>query len=269
MHTYVPKIFSIAAILCALLSPAHATVTLNPLQTGLYTNGDGALSRWVQVTDSWNGQWGIEQLADQKAVMDLPAGDPGILRSLETKVSTINFSDDIYRTTWSNTDAWKQFVTRPVPLFPETDPNQNDYAAKFTGYIAITTPGEYNFGVLSDDGFHFTLTGANGSYSSELNGLNARTLVGFDSNFAMTAGVYQFTLDTYEHKEAGVISLNWWHGPGASDLSLIPQSSLFSTIPPVPPVPEPEEWLLFAVGLLTLAWYFRKNPPATAPVAEA
>ncbi|MEQ6342214.1 MAG: hypothetical protein M3A44_11310 [Gammaproteobacteria bacterium] len=266
MYTHAPKIFSVAAILSALLSPAHAAVTLDPLQTGLYTNGDGVMSRWVQMTEAWNGQWGIEQLADQKVVMDLPASSSDILRTLETKVSTINFSDDVYREKWANTDEWKQFVTQPVPLFSPTDSNQNDYAARFTGYVAITTPGEYNFGVLSDEGFKFTLTGANGSHSSQLDGLNPRELVGFDSNIAMQAGVYQFTLDTYEHTQAGVISLNWWHGPGASEFGLIPQSSLFSAIPPVP---EPEEWLLFAAGLLTLACYFRKNQPAASPAAEA
>lgn len=263
MNTNTPKILGIAALLSALLSPAHAAVVdLNPLQTGLYTNGDGALSRWVQVTDDWNGKWGIEQLADQKAVMDLPTGNTGILRSLEEKVSTINFSDDVYRALWANTDAWKQYVTTPVPLFSPTDPNQNDYAARFTGYIAITTPGEYNFGVLSDEGFKFTLTGANGSFSSQRDGLNPRDLVGFDSNFAMQAGIYQFTLDTYEHNQAGVVSLNWWQGTATKDYSLIPQSSLFSA----PPVPEPQEWLLFAAGLLTLAWHFRKNRSAS-PVA--
>lgn len=266
MYTHAPKIFSVAAMLSALLSPVHAAVTLNPLQTGLYTNGDGVLSRWVQVTDDWNGVWGIEQLADQKVVMDLPAGSSDILRSLETKVSTINFSDDVYRELWANDPRWSQYVTQPVPLFSQTDPNQNDYAARFTGYIAIPTAGEYNFGVLSDEGFKFTLTGANGSHSSQRDGLNPRDLVGFDSNFAMQAGIYQFTLDTYEHTQAGVVSLNWWYGTGATGYSLIPQSSLFSALPPVP---EPEEWLLFATGLLTLAWYVRKNPPApTSPVTE-
>ena len=264
MYLRISKNFTLAIILLAILSPAHAAViNLDPLQAGVYTGGDGALSRWVQVTDDWNGIWGVEQLADQKKVMDLSPGDPGILRTLETKVSTINFSDDVYREKWANDPAWSQFVTQPVPLFLSTDLNQNDYAARFTGYIAITTPGEYNFGVLSDEGFQFTLIGANGSYSSQLDSLNPRTLVGFDSNFAMQAGVYQFTLDTYEHTQAGVISLNWWHGPGASEFSLVPQTSLFSTIPPVP---EPQEWLLFAAGFLMLAWYFRKNRSAS-PVA--
>ena len=100
-YTHISKIYGLAIILFAALSPAHAAVVnLNPLQAGVYTGGDGVLSRWVQVTPAWNGQYGIEQFADYAVVMALPAGDPNILRSLEQKVSTINFSDDVYRSQW-------------------------------------------------------------------------------------------------------------------------------------------------------------------------
>lgn len=265
MYIHIPKIFGIAVILSSLLSPAHAVgIDLDPLQAGVYTGGDGVLSRWVQVTDTWNGIYGIEQLADQADVMALPAGDPNILRSLETKVNTINFSDDVYRALWE--PKWTPVGgTTPVPLFPANDPNQEDYAVSFAGYIAITTPGEYNFGVLSDDAFRFTLTGANNaSHTISRDGLNPRDLIGFDSNFALEAGMYQFSLASFEHLEAGVVALNWWHGPTTSDREVIPQANLFSTLPPVP---EPEEWLLFVVGLLTLAWYFRKNPPTLSDTA--
>ena len=271
MYTHTSKIFGIAIILSSLLSPAHAAIIdLEPLQAGVYTDGDGVLSRWVQVTEAWNGIYGIEQLTDLDTVMALPVGSSNILRSLDTKVSTINFSDDVYREKWAAT--WSPAGTTPVPLFPANDPNQNDYAVSFAGFIAITTPGEYNFGVLFDDAFRFTLTGANGAYTISRDKLNPRELLGFDSNFALEAGMYQFSLASFEHLEAGVVALNWWHAPTTSsdlesepDFGVIPQANLFSTLPPVP---EPEEWLLFVVGLLTLTWYFRKNlatPPAVAP----
>ena len=256
MKIHTLKIFGITIILSSLLSSAHAAVVdLDPLQAGVYAGGDGIMSRWVQVTEAWNGQYGIEQLADAEVVMALPASDLGILRSLETKVSTINFSNDVYREKWAST--WSPAGTTPVPLFPANDPNQDDYAVSFAGFIAITTPGEYNFGVLFDDAFRFTLTGANGAHTMSRDGLNPRDLVGFDSSFALEAGMYQFALTSFEHLEAGVIGLNWWKGSAPPQFGIIPEGHLFSALPPVP---EPEEWLLFVVGLLTLTWYFRKNP---------
>ena len=260
MYIHTPKICGLAIILFTILSPAHAAVVnLNPLQAGVYTGGDGVLSRWVQVTPAWNGQYGIEQFADYAVVMALPAGDPNILRSLEAKVSTINFSDDVYRSQWE--PSWTPVGgTTPVPLFPVNDANQDDYAVSFSGYIAVTTPGEYNFGALFDDAFRFTLTGANGVYLIGKDRLNPRDRVGFASNFALGAGIYQFSLDSYEHLQASVIELSWWH-PGTG-LGIIPQANLFSTMPPLP-VPEPESWLLFLAGLLALAWNFRKNTGAT------
>lgn len=270
MHAYVSNIFGLTVILSSLVSPAHAVnIDLDPLQAGVYTGGDGVWSRWVQVTEEWNGQYGIEQFADAAVVMALPAGDPNILRSLETKVSTINFSDDVYRNQWETT--WTPTGTIPVPLFPANDPNQEDYAVSFAGFIAITTPGAYNFGVLFDDAFRFTLTGANGVHAISRDGLNPREMVGFDSNFDLESGMYQFSLTSFEHLEAGVVALNWWHGPTMSDFQVIPQANLFSDLA-IPPVPEPEEWLLFAVGLLTLTWYFRKNSrtlPVTTPAVSS
>lgn len=260
MHIDTPKIFGIAIILSSLLSPAHAAVIdLDPLQAGVYNGGDGVMSRWVQMNPSWPGvngsNPGLETLADQDAALALPSTDPNILRGFEGKVATVNFGDDVYRNKWAAT--WSPAGINPLPLFPANDPNQEDYAVSFAGYIAITTPGEYNFGVLFDDGFRFTLTGANGAYTMSRDGLNPRDVVGFGSNFALEAGMYQFSLTSFEHLEAGVVALNWWYGPTTSNFGVIPQTNLFSALPPVP---EPDEWLLFAVGLLTLTWYFRKKP---------
>lgn len=258
-YTHISKIYGLVIILFAILSPAHAAVvSLNPLQAGVYTGGDGVSSRWVQVTSEWNGQYGIEQFADYAVVMAMPAGDPNILRSLEANVSTINFSDGVYRSQWE--PSWSLVGgTTPAPLFPANDANQEDYAVSFSGFIAVTTPGEYNFGVLFDDAFRFTLTGANGaSYTIFKDGLNPRDRVGFGSDFALGAGLYQFSLSSYEHLEASVIGLSWWYPGGTKDPVIIPQSHLFSALPPMS-IPEPKVWLLFMAGLLALAWNFRKN----------
>ena len=144
-----------------------------------------------------------------------------------------------------------------MPLFGANDANQDDYAVSFSGYIAITKAGEYNFSVLFDDAFRFTLNGANGAYTIFQDGLNPRDLIGFDSNFILGAGMYQFSLSSYEHLEASVVALNWWSADAGFEI--IPQANLFSAMPPLS-VPEPETWLLFALGLLALVWNFRKNP---------
>ncbi|MEW6254119.1 MAG: hypothetical protein AB1716_26010, partial [Planctomycetota bacterium] len=79
--------FSLAAVI-----PARA-LPLTPMVGGVFTNGDGANSRWVQVVDDWRGSlygdapWGtgIWGLADHAAVMALGNGDTGVVQTLDTR----------------------------------------------------------------------------------------------------------------------------------------------------------------------------------------
>lgn len=228
----------------------QATV-LTPLVAGTYLNGDGANSQWVQVAPGWRGAtygnepWGtgIWSLADARAVLALPsnasaAARTDIVQTYAGRVDEINFADVAFINYWGSTWGGQALV----PFF-SNDPTQyqDNYAARFTGYISILTPGLYNFGVLSDDGFEFSLFGSNATLTLDQNGLNPRDRYGFDQNLMLGAGLYGFDLLSYERLEAGVVNLAWIQ-PGG-DWTTVPQSHLFTTIP------EPATWLLMLAGL--------------------
>ncbi len=246
-----------AALAATLAIPAAQAIPLTPLVGGSFTDGDGANSQWVQVTDSWRGSiygsesWGtgIWGLADHTLVMGLASGHPDVVRTHTGTVSQISFADERfisdYGTSWASPAL--------APLFTGGE-GQENWAASFTGYIAIPTTGFYNFGVLYDDGFRFTLTDQSGSSSLVMDGLNPRDRLGFSSDLELAAGLYGFSLESYERLEAGVVQLSWFT-PGASDWSVIPQSQLYTTVPS--PVPEPSHAVLFASGLLLLFARYR------------
>lgn len=237
-----------SALLLGLAATAHA-VPLTPQFEGLYLNGDGANSRWVQVVDDWRGSihgdqsWGtgIWGLADHDQVMGLASGDPGVVQTLTTRVDQINFADQHF------IDAWGADWGAPqlAPVFGNGAGNsQDNWASSFWGYIAITTPGAYNFGVLYDDGFRFSLFGAGGSSQSlTVDGLNARDRLGFAEDLLLSPGLYAYQLDAYDRIEAGAVQLAW-STPGSGDWAVVSQSHLFTS-----PVPEPSVSLLMLAGL--------------------
>lgn len=239
---------ALTLILSACLSTIVHAIPLAPQYAGTYLNGNGVNSRWVQVATDWKGtnnlfEEGIWGLDDQSAVINLQNGDAQVIQTLSQQVSQINFADQVYISTWGST--WGM-----APLAPIFDnapgENQENWATRFSGYVSIIDPGEYNFGILFDDGFRFSLIGANGdTVSLEMDGLNPRERLGFDQNLQLTSGLYAFQLDAYEHLEAGVIQLGWWK-PGA-DFSVIPRENLFTQ-----PVPEPSMLLLMLPGLALL-----------------
>ncbi len=237
------------ACLLGLAAPAHA-LPLTPQYEGLYLNGDGANSRWVQVADDWRGSlygsetWGtgIWGLADHAAVMGLSQGDPGVVQTLDARVSEINFADQHFIDAWGN--AWSSPQLAPI-LGGAT--NQDNWASSFWGYIAITASGAYNFGVLYDDGFRFSLYGASGSsLSLEMDGLNSRDRLGFAEDLLLSEGLYAYRLDAYDRLEAGAVQLAW-ATPGSGDWAVVPQSHLFTS-----PIPEPSVPLLMLAGLAAI-----------------
>lgn len=232
---------------------AHA-VPLAPQYAGTFTNGDGANSQWVQVSEDWRGPtngaepWGtgIWSLADQAAAMNQNSGTTDVVKTLRTRVDQINFADQEFNTTGQS--KWGTLPLAPV-FTGATGEYQDNWASRFTGYVAITTPGDYNLGVLYDDGFRFSLTGAGGQTLSLMNdGLNFPDRMGFAENLQLSNGLYAFQLDAYERLEAGVVQLAWLT-PGAPAWSVIPRENLFTT-----PVPEPGVSLLMLAGLGLVGW---------------
>lgn len=253
MKTLLSRSVLTSALLAGLTSAAQA-ISLAPQYQGVYQNGDGANSRWVQVQDDWQGPtngsetWGtgIWGLADQATVLGLNAGDPGVTKALDTRVDQINFADQEFNATGQT----KWGTTPLAPIFSQAAGEyQDNWAARFTGYISITTPGDYNLGVLYDDGFRFSLTGAGGQTVSLVKDeLNFPDRLGFEENLQLSNGLYAFQLDSYERLEAGVTQLSWLT-PASSEWNVIPEENLFTT-----PVPEPAESLMMLAGLGLVAW---------------
>lgn len=237
------------AMLLGALGSAQA-LPLLPQYAGTHLDGDGANSQWVQVGDAWRGSlygeqdWGtgIWGLADHAAVIGLAADDASVVQYLKTPVTQINFADQRFIDDWGN--SWSTPLLSPI--FGGALAGQDNWATRFWGYLAITVPGDYNFGVLFDDGFRFSLLGADGSQSIERDGLNPRERLGFAEDLQLTQGLYGFQLDAYDRLEAGAVQLAWYT-PGANDWALVPQAHLFTN-----PIPEPSVPLLMLAGLAAI-----------------
>jgi len=250
-------------------SAMAATVDLAPLISGVFTNGDGVNSHWVQVQNDWQGPGsfsqqygGISGLQDAATALAMNSGDSGFLRSADAVMTNINAGNDLYNQLYSAT--WG--AADMPPLFNSGDPNQENFAGHMWGYISIPTAGEYNFGVLYDDGFSFTLWGAGASQSMSVDALNSRDRKGFDNNLALQAGLYQFDLVGYNRLEAGVLNLGWWTGPTTSDFSIVPQENLFTSAPVTVPVPA-AVWL-FGSGLMGLYGFARRKKGGWRPLVS-
>jgi hypothetical protein len=249
---FAPLLSVLAATLGLVLPGAAPASQLDPLIPGVFDNGDGANSHWVQVVDDWRGAiygqepWGtgIWGLADHALVLGMDRGSKSVVQTWSGRVDTINFGDLEFLEAWGAT--WG--VTELPPFFT-VDPSeyQDNYAVRFWGYLAVTAPGAYNLGVLYDDGFRLTLQGAGGATDGiEQDGLNPRDREGFADDLLLSPGLYAYTLDAYERIEAGVVNLSWLT-PGSDDWTPVPRSHLFTT-----PVPAPPVLALLAPGLVLL-----------------
>jgi hypothetical protein len=181
--------------------------------------------------------------------MGLEEGDPKVRQTLETRVDQINFGDQAFINRWG--ESWG--TPELAPLFLGNGSvghqSQNNWASSFWGYIAIPAAGAYNFGVLFDDGFRFTLTGAGGEQLEIYrDGLNPRDRLGFDEDLLLLPGLYAYQLDAYERLQVGVVQLSWWV-PGATSWEVVPQNSLYTRM-----VPEPATSLLLMTGLAALGY---------------
>ncbi|MCO5124382.1 MAG: PA14 domain-containing protein [Rhizobacter sp.] len=235
----------------------------------MYAAGKGVTGEFLKVSDTWHdssvlwnedthsfgsgvaigtfswgsGLWG---LADWRTAYGSPA--PGMIESSWTgRASPISYADAEYNALYGPT--WGEAAM--APLFAPNGPSagENNWASRFAGYIRITEAGTYNFGVLHDDGFFFTLGGASGTLSLENDFLNPRERLGFGSNLQLGVGLYSFELGAYDRIEAGVVELSWSRGGGK--WSVVPIENLIRP-DEVMPVPEPSTWALMIGGLLAV-----------------
>jgi PEP-CTERM motif len=251
-----------------------APITLAPILPGIFSGGDGVNSDWVQVNRNWKGLSyydpsspyyntnGINELRDHDAAMTMDRGSLGINQGLYNTwagtVANINFADQVFNNVWGG--VWGARPLAPVLM----DDYQDNFAAHFSGYLAIPVAGEYNLGVLFDDGFRFELLGGGGaSVTLSKDGLNPPwDIASFTDPLLLSAGLYAFSLDSYEHWEAGVISLLW--KTNSADWSVIPDDRFFTH------VPEPATWGMLLIGLVAMGSVMRRNTSgAGQPLPDA
>jgi len=227
-----------------------AAVSLTPIVPGVFTNGDGANSYWVQVQNT-----AIDSLHDATAALGLAPGDPGFMRSADAVLSNINVGNDVFNQRY---DSSLGAVNLP-PLFNTGDSNQENYAGHVWGYLSVPAAGSYNFDVLHDDGFEFTIWGANTYQRISADGLAPRisgngqeNRLDFASALSMEAGLYRYDLLTYNGPRVGVLRLAW-NSPTTSDFALVPQADLYTS----------------GMGASIEGAYFTTNTPAAVPVPAA
>jgi len=184
--------------------------------------------------DWGTGIWGLNDwTAMQSGTVD------GSRVDFHGMVTTINHGNLEY----NNTSGPEWGVAESLP---DSTPDYN-WTAYYTGYLLIEEAGEYNFGVLYDDGFFFTIYGAEGQFETISSDfiLTARERLGFDTDLLLSEGLYRFELGAYNRLEAGVVQLAW-KTPGEGELTLVPKENLVH-------VPLPGTAALLALGGL-IGW---------------
>jgi len=160
------------------------------------------------------------------------------------------------------------------PLSPFQSPNtcssgstgcssETNYAATFDGYLYVSHAGNYDFGVFSDDGFAFQLTGADGHLGMGLpsvagsSGRVSYSLQTFNglSALHLEQGYYGISLDYFNRLEAGVIELGWSGPATATTWTTIGSEVLH----PATPVPEPETCAMLLLGMLVVGRAARRQ----------
>ena len=259
----------LVAMSCVGLAAPVFAASLNPWVAGPVTGTHGVQSNWVQVNLNWPGYSdpnpGVIDLAraDQALAQfsgasptDQQASNAGLWNTYQGVVGQVNFANtDFNSTVWNvngNSVVWGQiYGTRPLaPVFAGSPDSsyQDNFVGQFNGYLYIPHGGEWNLGVLVDDGFTFTLQGANGSLSIARDGEAPPDVVSYADNLTLGQGAYRFSMTGYNHLQAGVLSLEWWSRTDPTWQAV--SADNFYTA--VSPVPEPAKAGLLLAGLALL-----------------
>jgi hypothetical protein len=258
--------FSAAAV-------AEAAVILDPTLPGEYAAGTGASATFFRIDGNWRGSsvywnestqryansqqdgfqpigafdWGtgLWGLADWVAIN--ADGSVPIVLSWSGLVSTIDHADSEYAAA-GYASTWGAIGALPTGLFGSAEP-QDNWTSHYTGYLRITDHGDYNFGVLYDDGFFLRIWGANGSMveiSSDF--LSPRDRLGFAGDLSLDTGLYRFELGAYDRLEVGAVNLAWLQD---GRWVTVPTEHLVTDPVPIP-TPATAALLLAALGALAL-----------------
>jgi len=273
-----------ASLMGALLasSAVIAAPMLDPYVTVAPGSGDGLNVDWVQVADDWHfssyvyegetigstawgsGFWAVGDIATAFGLAD---GDPNLVGRSSAVSSTLSYANTIYNDLWGTGSGWDKDYLRTVAPVVADSGQQTNYAASITGYIYISQPGLYDFGLFVDDAFSLALIGAGGTL-----GVTRETFIGSSGRDFYTlsgatggsvelgVGFYGVQLDYFNRLEAGVLELGWWQ-PGDETWHAIDGSLLYSALPSSP-VPEPSALLLVLLGGGALAATRRRRGAA-------
>ena len=269
------------ALAISVAAVAQAAVILNPTLPGNYAAGTGANATFIGIDGGWTGtsvywkesaqmfknnhpgngfqrvgslSWGtgIWGLVDWAAINE--TGSVPIVTSWTGVVATIDQADSEYAGS-PYASSWGPIGALPDGLFGSATP-QDNWTARYTGYLRITDPGEYNFGVLYDDGFFLRIWGANGAMveiSSDF--LSPRDRLGFARDLLLDTGLYRFELGAYDRLEVGAVNLAWWQN---GRWTTVPTENLVTDPVPIP-TPATAGLLLAALGALAVVRMKRKR----------
>ncbi|HET9023000.1 MAG TPA: PEP-CTERM sorting domain-containing protein [Burkholderiaceae bacterium] len=285
LRNHFVRLAAALAMTATAATPADAAVILSPTLPGQYAAGTGANATFVSIDGNWTGtavywnenakryannhpgnnqqggfqpigsfSWGtgIWGLVDWEAIN--LAGSAPVVGSWSGQVATIDHADRGYAGSGYAT-TWGAIGPLPTGLFGSTE-LQDNWTAHYTGYLRITDPGDYNFGVLYDDGFFLRIWGANGSMveiSSDF--LSPRDRLGFAEDLSLGTGLYRFELGVYDHLEVGAVNLAWLRN---GNWVTVPAEYLVTDPVPIP-TPGTVGLLLAAVGALAAVRLRRKR----------
>jgi hypothetical protein len=273
-----------ALAMSAGIAAAHAAIIFDPFLPGQFAVGSGANATFVRFDGAWTGtsvywkqpegsapgqfsntpgpgfeligsySWGtgIWGLADWAAIN--AAGSSLPLQTWSGQVATIDHADAEYAA--AGYVGWGAVGALPAALFDGASGPQDNWTSHYSGYLRITDPGAYNFGVLYDDGFFLRIWGA-GDAMLEISSdfLSPRERLGFASDLLLGTGLYRFELGAYDRLEVGVVNLAWWQG-GA--WQTVPSAHLLTE--PIA-IPEPGTASLLLAALLVAAFGARRKRP--------
>lgn len=287
MRSSIVKTLAVLAVALQVPPSVSAPLELIPVSTAPYVTGGGLSATWSQVRDDYRfsqqmwteagsdpaaigtfgwgtGIWGTVDIAH---VQSLP-NDSAALIGRVNDTSAVNFANLTYNMLIGDgaLGHWEYDRQRPLAPIVQQTGSQTNYAASFAGFLYIPEAGAYDFSLFVDDGFVFSLMGANGMLGMERETLagsaNGRDLFALSASngnttVMMGSGYYGIEIDYFNRLEAGVIDLALW-GPQDQGWRSISTDWLFTELPRNA-IPEPGTLALVLLAFTALGRQARKT----------